>query len=286
MSRKGIILAGGLGTRMYPLTIATSKQLLPIYDKPMIFYQLSILINSGIKEILIISTEEHIDLFKILFGNGKELGISIDYKVQKKPKGIAQAIILAEEFLKKSDFCLILGDNIIFGDDNEISKKLNKAFLSKNATIFSKSVKFPEKYGVASFKKNKLIKLIEKPKKFISNQAIVGLYFYPNSAVKESKKLKFSKRGELEITDLNNIYIKKNKMDILRLSKKIFWYDAGSHKDYFKVTKKVYYFQLKFKKSIANIHELVFKKKYVNKKIFKQNILKYSKSSYGDYLKK
>ena len=285
MPRKGIILAGGMGTRMYPLTVAVSKQLLPLYDKPMIYYPLSILMKAGIKDIIIISSKEHLPLFKKLLGPGSELGLNLTYKVQNKPQGIAQSILLAKDFLKKSDFCLVLGDNIIFGDEKEILNKIKKANVSKKATIFTKNVSTPELYGVAKFKKNLLSLIVEKPKEYISNQAVIGLYFFPNSAIQETKKLKFSERGELEITDLNNILINQKKMGIIKFSNNIKWYDAGSHKDYYLVINKIHNMQKKTNSSIACLHEIAYKNSFINRNEYKRSIIKYEKSSYGDYLK-
>lgn len=285
MPRKGIILAGGIGTRMYPLTVAVSKQLLPLYDKPMIYYPLSILMKAGIKDIIIISSKEHLPLFKKLLGPGSELGLNLTYKVQNKPQGIAQSILLAKDFLKKSDFCLVLGDNIIFGDEKEILNKIKKANVSKKATIFTKNVSTPELYGVAKFKKNLLSLIVEKPKEYISNQAVIGLYFFPNGAIQETKKLKFSERGELEITDLNNILINQKKMGIIKFSSNIKWYDAGSHKDYYLAINKIHNIQKKTNSSIACLHEIAYKNNFINRIEYKRSIIKYEKSSYGDYLK-
>tara|TARA_B100000787_G_scaffold61775_1_gene45280 strand:+ start:22430 stop:23296 length:867 start_codon:yes stop_codon:yes gene_type:complete len=285
MPRKGIVLAGGMGTRMYPLTVAVSKQLLPLYDKPMIYYPLSILMKAGIKDIIIISSKEHLPLFKKLLGTGSELGLNLIYKVQNKPQGIAQSILLAKDFLKKSDFCLVLGDNIIFGDEKEILNKIRKANVSKKATIFTKKVSTPELYGVAKFNKNLLSLIVEKPKEYISNQAVIGLYFFPNAAIQETKKLKFSERGELEITDLNNILINQKKMGIIKFSNNIKWYDAGSHKDYYLVINKIHNIQKKTNSSIACLHEIAYKSNFINRNEYKKSIIKYEKSFYGDYLK-
>jgi glucose-1-phosphate thymidylyltransferase len=281
-NRKGIILAGGLATRMYPITIATSKQLLPIYDKPMIYYPLSTLMLAGIRKFLIISTKEHLNLYKQLLGKGTELGLQFFYKVQNKPSGIAESLILAKSFIKKSSIALILGDNIFTENKFELENKLKKADQSKKATIFTKEVINPSSYGVVSYKK-KSIEIIEKPLKFFSNQAVVGLYFYPNSAIKYAECLNPSFRGELEITDINNIYIKKKKMNVEKLSKNVNWYDAGTHENFFFATKKIFTLTTKINNP-GCIHQLALKKKFISRKTFFNNIKRFQKSSYGKYL--
>jgi len=225
MNRKGIILAGGLGTRLSPITKVINKQLLPIYNKPMIYFPLSVLMQIGIREILIISNPNDIALFKNLLGNGKNYGISINYKIQKYPNGIATAYKLAEKFLDKKPSVLILGDNLFYGSN--LIKKLQTAKKYKYSTIFTYKVNNPESYGVY-FKKGKVRKIIEKPKNYVSNNAVVGVYFLSAEAPKLSKKLKYSKRKELEITDLNNIYLKKKTTKIVKLDTGVAWLDTGS----------------------------------------------------------
>lgn len=223
--RKGIILAGGLGKRLMPLTKIISKQLLPIYNKPMIYYPLSTLINIGIKEILLISDRKNIPIYKSLFGDGKKLNLKISYKTQLKPDGIASALILAKKFLKNSNCVLILGDNIFYGTNT--IKQFKKANKYKYSSLFTYEVKNPNEYGVY-FVKNKKRSIIEKPDKKISNSAVVGIYFYDKNAHKHAKKLKFSKRKELEITDLNNKYLESTKTRVIRLDAETAWLDTGT----------------------------------------------------------
>lgn len=223
--RKGIILAGGMGTRLKPLTDIISKQLLPVYNKPMIYYPLSVLIQIGVKEVLIISDKKNMLHYKNHLRDGKRFGIKIYYKIQQNPNGIASAYIISEKFLNKSPSVLILGDNIFYGSN--LIQKFQEAFKSKNSSLFTYEVNNPGAYGVLT-KKNNKYKIIEKPKKFHSKEAVVGIYFLDNKASKLSKKLKFSKRGELEITDLNNIYLKNKKISVMKLDKGTAWLDTGS----------------------------------------------------------
>ena len=270
--RKGIVLAGGLGTRLYPLTSAISKQILPIYDKPMIYYPLSNLVSSGIKEVLIISSPEHINLYKNLLGDGKLFGIKLFYKIQKKPKGIAEALILAESFLDGSDMCLILGDNIFFG--KTLKKKLIEATNSKKQTIFVKNVKKPEKYGVLKFEKSIPVNIIEKPKKFISNYAVTGIYFYNNSSIEIAKKIKPSKRNEIEISELNQILLNKKLLNVVKLERNISWFDAGDHRDYLKTSIAVKDYENSGNLVIGSIELESIKNKFLSKRNFKKNIIK------------
>ena len=223
--RKGIILAGGLGTRLKPLTAVISKQLLPIYNKPMIYFPLSNLINMGVNEILLISDPYNMNFYKKLLGNGKKFNINLKYKIQYKPDGVASAYLLAEKFLNKSPSVLILGDNIFYGSN--LDKQFKKCYNSERSSILTYEVTNPSAYGVLFKKKNKFI-IIEKPKKKLSNSAIVGIYFLDERAPNRVKKLKFSKRNELEITDLNNIYLKEKKIDIVKLDRGTAWLDTGS----------------------------------------------------------
>lgn len=225
MIRKGILLAGGKGSRLRPLTDIISKQLLPIYNKPMIFYPLSSLINMGVKEILIISDPINMEFYKKLLGNGKKFKINITYKIQYRPNGIAAAYILAKQFLNNCPSVLILGDNIFYGSN--LMSRFEKAFNDENSTLFTYEVDNPSIYGVLEIK-NKKKYIIEKPKKTKSKKAIVGIYFLDNQASKIAQSLKYSKRKELEITDLNNIYLKKNKINIINLDQGTAWLDTGS----------------------------------------------------------
>ena len=283
-NRKGIILAGGLGSRLHPLTDVSSKQLLPVYDKPMIYYPLSVLMMMGIRDILIISSPEDIPRFRSLLGKGFKWGINLSFKVQEKPNGIAQALILGESFLKSDPSCLILGDNLFFGDKLISNLKIADKNIS-NASIFTYPVSNPERFGILEIKNNKPFKIIEKPKKPKSNQAITGIYFYPENVSKEAKRLKPSKRGELEISDLNETYLKNNQLNVTELDKKSTWLDCGTFESLLKASNFVSKFQHKQKKKVACLEEIAYKNKWINKKNI-NDIIKISTSSYGNYLKK
>lgn len=281
--RVGVILSGGEGTRMLPLTQVTSKQLLPVYDKPMIYYPLTTLIESGIRDICIITNPQYIQTFKKVLKDFKKIGINIIFKSQKKPNGIAEALIIAKNFIKDSSICLILGDNIIFGDQKELISKLKFAGENKNATIFSTNVNNPKQYGVLKYNKNnEVVEIVEKPKTKISNNAVIGLYYFPNSAISVAKKLKPSARNELEITDVNNFFIKNKLAKIVKFSKKIYWYDAGTHEDYFKVQKKIYAVEKKNKNKIGSIHLASLSMKFGKKKNIIKLLEKFKKSQYAE----
>lgn len=282
--RKGIILAGGLGSRLHPLTDVSSKQLLPVYDKPMIYYPLSVLMMMGIRDILIISSPDDISRFRLLLGKGLKWGIKLSFKIQEKPNGIAQALILGENFLKSDPSCLILGDNLFFGD--KLSSKLKMADKNtSNASILTYPVNDPERFGILEKKNNKPYKIIEKPKNPKSNRAITGIYFYPKNVSKEAKRLKPSKRGELEISDLNETYLIKNKLSVTELDKKSTWLDCGTFDSLLKASNFVSKIQNKQKKKVACLEEIAYKNKWINKKNINE-IIKISTSSYGNYLKK
>tara|TARA_Y100000992_G_C21270569_1_gene496575 strand:- start:768 stop:1634 length:867 start_codon:yes stop_codon:yes gene_type:complete len=281
--RKGIILAGGLGSRLHPLTDVSSKQLLPVYDKPMIYYPLSLLMTMGIRDILVISSPEDISRFKSLLGKGLKWGINISFKIQEKPDGIAQALILGESFLKSDPCCLILGDNLFFGDKLVSKLKIADKNIS-NATILTYPVNDPERFGILEKKDNKPYKIIEKPKNPENNKAITGIYFYPKNVSKEAKRLKPSKRGELEISDLNETYLINDMLSVMELDKKSTWLDCGTFDSLLKASNFVSKFQNKQKKKVACLEEIAYKNKWINKKNI-NDIIKVSTSSYGNYLK-
>tara|TARA_B110000003_G_C16649358_1_gene533515 strand:- start:3778 stop:4641 length:864 start_codon:yes stop_codon:yes gene_type:complete len=282
-NRKGIILAGGFGTRLHPLTQVMSKQLLPIYDKPMIFYPLSNLIMSNIKDILIISSPGHLNFYKKLLGNGKKYGVNFTYKIQKYPNGIAEGILIAEKFLNGSDMCLILGDNIYFGKN--IDKKFLAASMSKKQSIFIKKVKDPNKYGVIKFKKKTPVLIVEKPKKYVSNYAVTGIYYLSNHAIELTKRLKPSKRKELEITDLNNILLENDSLFVNRLDSHHYWYDAGNHEDYLDASIMVRNYEKRSNKIVGSLEYEAFKKEILKKEDLFNNI-KFNNQYYQKLYKK
>ena len=281
---KGIILAGGNGTRLYPLTTAISKQLLPIYDKPMIFYPLSILMLSGIREILIISTPHDLPNFKKLLGNGKSLGISLSYAEQPTPDGLAQAFIIGEKFIGKSNVAMILGDNIFYG--NGLVNILKEAVENKNrATIFGYYVNDPERFGVVGFDKNGTVTSIEeKPKKPKSNYAVTGLYFYDNRVIDFAKKIKPSGRGELEITDINELYLKAGALDVKLLGRGFAWLDTGTISSLMDANDFIRIVEERQNTKIAALEEIAFKNGWITEGDLMNLAKKYAKSEYGQYL--
>ncbi len=285
MINKGIILAGGSGTRLSPLTKAVNKQLLPIYDKPLIFYPLSILMLANIKNILMIVNPGQIENFKSLLGNGKRFGIKIQYKIQKKPKGLADAFVLGKNFIKKDNVALILGDNFFYGQS--LTDKLEKSLIhNKGARIFLKNVKKPENFGVAKIINNKIKKIVEKPKRFISDYAITGLYFFDNEVVNYAKKLKPSKRGEIEITDILNNYKNSGNLSYEHIGRGAIWSDAGKIEDMTNISAFVESVEKVQSIKIACLEEIALSKKWINKKTILKNINFYGNCDYGNYLKK
>ena len=285
---RGIILAGGSGTRLYPITKGTSKQLLSIYNKPMIYYPISILMLSNIKEILIITTSKDLNNYKNLLGNGNDLGIKFSYKVQDKPNGIAEAFTIGEKFIGDEDVCLVLGDNIFYG--HRFSELLNKSMKNvteeKKANIFGYYVKDPENYGIAYFnKKFEVVKIIEKPKNSKSNFAVVGLYYYPNNVIKIAKKIKPSKRGELEISSINDEYVKKNKLNIKILGRGFTWLDTGTHDSLLEASNFVRTTEKHSGFKIACLEEIAYKKRFINKKQLNEIIKNLDNLPYSKYLK-
>ena len=286
MIKKGIILAGGLGTRLSPLTKVSNKQLLPLYDKPLIFYPLSILMLAGIKNILIIVNKNQKRNFQEVLGNGKDFGLNISYKEQKKPRGLPDAFLLGENFIKKDSVALILGDNFFYGQG--FTKRLSKIIKkNKGSTIFAYNVKNPEEYGIVNFnKKNKITKIDEKPKKPISNFAITGLYFFDNRVINISKKLKPSKRGELEIVDVLRKYLKMKKLNLEFIGRGGAWLDAGNVNDLFDASQFVHSIEERQGLKIACLEEIAFNKGWINKNNVKDRIKFYGKCNYSEYLKK
>lgn len=284
MIKKGIILAGGNGTRMSPLTKAVNKQLLPIYDKPLIFYSLSILMLSKIKDVLIIVNKGQLEQYKKILPNGKNLGMNISYKEQEKPNGLPEAFLIGENFIKNDNVALILGDNFFYAQ-NLSSLLLEAIKLNKGSQVILHKVHKPELYGVATIRKKKIISIKEKPKKFISDKAITGLYFFDNQVVKYSKELKKSKRNEFEITDLLKKYNKKNKLKYKELGRGAVWLDTGSIEDFHNASTFVSTIEKRQGIKIACLEEIALNNNWISKKEIKTSIKFYGNCDYSNYLK-
>lgn len=285
---KGIILAGGSGTRLYPLTMVTSKQLLPVYDKPMIYYPLSVLMNAGIRDILIISTPQDLPRFQELLRDGSQFGVRLSYKEQPSPDGLAQAFIIGEEFIGDDSVAMVLGDNIFAGHGlkKRLKDAIENAESGRGATVFGYYVDDPERFGIVEFDKNgKAVSIEEKPAKPKSNYCVTGLYFYDNRVVKYAKNLKPSARGELEITDLNRIYLEENQLNVELLGQGFTWLDTGTHESLVEATNFVKTIEQHQHRKIACLEEIA----YLNGWISKEDVLKVyellKKNQYGQYLK-
>ncbi|RKW48053.1 MAG: glucose-1-phosphate thymidylyltransferase [Lachnospiraceae bacterium] len=282
---KGIILAGGSGTRLYPLTKVTSKQLLPIYDKPMIYYPISVLMEAGIREILIISTPEDTPRFKELLGDGTQFGLKLEYAVQPSPDGLAQAFIIGEEFIGNDPVAMILGDNIFHGHGLKNHLK-SAAAKTKGATVFGYYVDDPERFGIVEFDKNgKAVSIEEKPEKPKSNYCVTGLYFYDNDVVEYAKNLKPSARGELEITDLNRIYLEKGELEVKLLGQGFTWLDTGTHESLVEATNFVYTMETHQHRKIACLEEIAYLNGWINDDELLKAYEIFKKNQYGKYLK-
>ena len=285
MARKGIILAGGAGTRLHPLTKVVSKQLLPVYDKPMIYYPLSTLMFADIRDVLIISTPTDLPNFERLFGDGSQFGMKFSYKVQEVPNGLAQAFVLGREFLGNDDACLVLGDNIFYGAD--MPRLLRTAAARKEPTVFGYRVSDPERYGVVEFDANgRAISLEEKPAKPKSNFAVVGLYFYPNDVVQKAAVLKPSARGEYEITDLNRQYLEEGRLTVETMGRGFAWLDTGTHASLADATNFVRALVDRQGLQIACIEEIAWRKGWIDVNQLARLATDYGKSSYGEYLRR
>jgi glucose-1-phosphate thymidylyltransferase len=284
---KGIILAGGSGTRLYPLTKATSKQLLPINDNPMIYYPLSVLMLAGIREVLIISTPDDLPNFKKLLGSGAAIGMQFSYKIQRSPDGLAQAFILGEEFLGNDDVCLVLGDNIFYGHgfSKLLASSIKNVKEEKKATVFGYFVNDPERYGVVNFdKQGKALSIAEKPEKPKSNYAVVGLYFYPNSVVEIAKNVKPSHRGELEITSVNQKYLEQGNLKVELMGRGFAWLDTGTHESLLEASNYIQAIENRQGLKVACLEEIAFEMGYINGEELLVLAEPLKKNAYGQYL--
>lgn len=281
---KGIILAGGSGTRLYPITKSTSKQLVPIYDKPMIYYPMSVLMLAGIRDILLISTPKYIGQFEALFGDGKKLGLNIEYKVQQEPNGLAEAFIIGEDFIGEDSVALVLGDNIFYGAG--LSQMLQEAASKDNgATVFSYQVKDPKRFGVVEFDENmRAISIVEKPETPKSNYAVTGLYFYDNSVVEIAKSIQPSDRNELEISDVNEAYLKAKKLDVKLMGRGFAWLDTGTHDSLLEASSFIATIQKQQNLKVASLEEIAYRMNYISVEQLEELAQPLKKNDYGQYL--
>ncbi|WP_022671116.1 glucose-1-phosphate thymidylyltransferase RfbA [Hippea alviniae] len=286
---KGLILAGGSGTRLYPITLGISKQLLPIYDKPMIYYPLSVLMLSGIREVLIISKPEYIDNYKHIFSDGSQLGMRIEYAIQEKPKGLADAFLVGEDFIDKDNACLVLGDNIFYGHGfTDLLKQSKKTVEEESkAVVFGYYVSNPREYGIVEFDdKGNAVSIEEKPEKPKSNYAVVGLYFYPNDVVKKAKEVKPSRRGELEITSINQMYLEENRLKVELMGRGYAWLDTGTHENLIDASRFIQTIEKRQGLKIGCIEEIAYLNGWINKEQLRKLAEPLLKSGYGEYLLK
>lgn len=284
---KGIILAGGSGTRLYPITKGVSKQLLSIYDKPMIYYPISVLMLSGIKEILIISTPQDLPNFRNLLGSGSEIGLSFQYIEQPSPDGLAQAFILGKDFIGNDDVCLVLGDNIFYGRgfSKLLQDSVKSTSINKKATVFGYYVTDPENFGVVQFdKNNNAISIEEKPKSPLSNYAVVGLYYYPNDVIKISKSIKPSERGELEISSVNQVYLDRGDINVKIMGRGFTWLDTGTHDSLLEASNFIHTIEKHSGLKVACLEEIAYKMNYIDSKQLEKLIAPLKKTGYGKYL--
>ena len=284
---KAILLAGGTGSRLFPVTLGVSKQLLPVYDKPMVYYPLSVLMLAGIREILLISTPEDIEQYERLLGDGSQWGITILYKIQPEPKGLAEAFLLGEEFIGQDSVCLILGDNIFYGLDfsSQLEAVVERTHMGAQATIFGYSVKDPQRYGVIEFDETgRAISISEKPETPKSDQAVVGLYFYPNEVVAIAKTIQPSARGELEITSVNQHFLKEGKLQVETLDRGFAWLDTGTHESLLEAGQFIETIEKRQGLKIGCLEEVAYEKGYITKVQLLENAQSLQGSSYGDYL--
>ena len=284
---KAIVLAGGNGSRLFPVTLGVSKQLLPVYDKPMIYYPLSTLLLAGMKEVLLISTPEHIGCYKRLLGDGSQWGIKIDYAIQEKPKGLAEAFLLGKKFIGKDPVCLVLGDNIFYGDGLEIllNKARKRAVSTSQATVFGYTVKNPQRYGVIEFdSEGKALSIEEKPKEPKSDKALVGLYFYPNSVVEIAKKVIPSSRGELEITSVNQAFLNAGVLHVEQLGRGFAWLDTGTHESLIDAGQFIQTIENRQGLKVGCLEEIAYENGLISKKELLKQAQKFQNTTYGDYL--
>ena len=284
---KALLLAGGNGSRLFPVTLGVSKQLLPVYDKPMVYYPLSVLMLAGIREVLLISTTEDISQYQRLLGDGSQWGIMLQYKVQSQPKGVAEAFVLGEDFIGEDPVCLILGDNIFYGLDfsEQLEAVVDRTKLGQKGTIFGYTVKDPQRYGVIEFdEQGKTLSIEEKPEQPKSNQAVVGLYFYPNEVVSVAKQITPSDRGELEITAVNEHFLKAGKLEVETLGRGFAWLDTGTHESLLEAGQFIETIEKRQGIKIGCLEEVAYQKGYITKEQLLKQAQKLKGTSYGDYL--